>query len=168
MDETFETLISFWKDVKTFSLELTKFIFKSLHISFLRFEEKKGKIVSSLYKERGRLARRLTHSGMAALTALGVIIAPVIAQEFPGRSVNPWEVSVAPTVLSASTDNPEIDTQFSDKVRDKIYEYTVQDGDTVASIAQKFDVSEDTIRWQNDLVKDKIKVNQILKILPVA
>ncbi|KKU10763.1 MAG: Peptidase M23 family protein [Candidatus Woesebacteria bacterium GW2011_GWB1_45_5] len=168
MEDTFETLLAVWEDVKLFFRELTKFIFKSFHISFLKFEQRKGVFVTALYRQRGKLARRLTHSGMAVLTALGVVIAPVIAQEFPGRNINPWEVSAYPSVLSASTDDPEIDTLVSSKVRDKIIEYQVQEGDTIKSIAQKFGVDEDTIRWQNDLTGDKIKIGQTLEVLPVT
>lgn len=168
MDETFETLIALWEDIKAFSFELAKFIFKSLHISFLQFEERKGIVVTALYRQRGKRARQLTHTGMAVLTALGVIMAPIIAQEFPGRSIDPWAVSAAPAVLSASTDDPGIDTQVSNKVRDSVIDYEVQSGDTVASIAQKFGVSADTIRWQNSIVRDKIKVGQTLQILPVT
>ncbi|QQG41635.1 MAG: M23 family metallopeptidase [Candidatus Woesebacteria bacterium] len=168
MDETFETLLALWEDIKLFFFELTKFIFRSLHISFLKFEEKKGFFVTSLYKERGKRSRQLTHTGMAILAAVGVMMAPMIAQEFPGRSVNPWAVSAAPAVLSASTDDPGLDTQISSKVRDSIIDYQVQSGDTVASVAQKFGVSVDTIRWQNNLTKDKIKVGQTLQILPVT
>ncbi len=168
MDETFETLLAFWEDVKLFFFELTKFIFRSLHISFLKFEERKGFFVTSLYRERGKRSRQLTHTGMATLAALGVVMAPMVAQEFPGRSVNPWAISAAPAVLSASTDDPGLDTQVSNKVRDSVIDYQVQGGDTVASIAQKFGVSVDTIRWQNNLTKDKIKVDQTLKILPVT
>jgi murein DD-endopeptidase MepM/ murein hydrolase activator NlpD len=61
-----------------------------------------------------------------------------------------------------------MDTQISNKVRDSIIDYQVQSGDTVKSIAEKFGISQDTIRWKNDLVKDKIKVDQTLKILPVT
>lgn len=165
--ETFQIIIDIIDDAKTFFDEFLKFIFKNLHLGFLRFENRKGVLVTALYKQRGKLARRLTHSGMATITALGVMIAPVIAQEFPGKSVNPWEIGTS-TVLSATTESPEIDTQFSDKVRDKIYNYTVQEGDTIKSIAQKFGVDVDTIRWQNSLTGDKIKIGQTLEILPVT
>ncbi len=95
-------------------------------------------------------------------------MAPTIAQEFPGRSINPWEISAAPAVLSASTQDPGIDTQISGKVRDSIISYTIQEGDTVTSIAKKFGVSEDTIRWQNALYGDTIKIGDTLEILPVT
>lgn len=166
--ETFQFFIDLWEDIKVFFVELTNFILRSLHISFLRFEERKGVVVTALYRERGKRSRALTHYGMAGLAALGVIMAPLISQEFPGRQVNPWQVSAAPAVLSASTEDPGLDTQISSKVRDSNIKYEVQSGDTVASIAQKFGISEDTIRWQNNLTGDKIKVGQSLDILPVT
>jgi len=168
MEKNFEIILEAWEEVKTFLFELTNFIFKSFHISFLKLEERKGVVVTALYRKRGRLSRTLSHSGMAAIAAFGVMMAPLIAQEFPGKSVNPWAISAAPSVLSASTDDPGIDTQVSSKVRDSIISYEVQSGDTVASIANKFNVSEDTIRWQNDLTKDKIKVGEDIKVLPVT
>lgn len=168
MENNLEFLTDGWKELRTFLIELTNFIFKSLHISFLKIEERKGLVVTALYRKRGKLSRTLSHSGMAAIAALGVMLAPLIAQEFPGKAVNPWEISAAPSVLSASTDNPTVDTQISSKVRDSIIDYTVQPGDTVASVAGKFGVSADTIRWQNGLTGDKIKAGQTLKILPVT
>lgn len=168
MEKNFEVLLETWEEIKTFCLELTNFILKSLHISFLKIEERKGVVVTALYRKRGKLSRTLSHSGMAAIAALGVMLAPLIAQEFPGKSVNPWTISAAPSVLSASTDDPGIDTQVSSKVRDSIIDYQVQSGDTVATIANKFGVSADTIRWQNNLSGDKIKVGQTIKILPVT
>lgn len=168
MEESFQIFIELGDDIRTFFFELARFILNTFHISFIKFEERKGIFVTSLYRQRGKRARQLTHTGMAALTALGVLMAPVIAQEFPGRSVNPWQVSAAPSVLSASTDDPGIDTQISNKVRDSVIDYQVQSGDTVASIASKFGVSTDTIRWANNLSKDTIKVGQTIKILPVT
>jgi murein DD-endopeptidase MepM/ murein hydrolase activator NlpD len=167
MDQTYQVLIEFWEDVQTFFHELSGFIIRSLHLSFLNFEKKKGVVVTALYQKRGKLSRTLSHSGMAAIAALGIMMAPLIAQEFPGESVNPWSISAAPSVLSASTDTPVIDTQISQKVRD-ITTYTVADGDTIASIANKFGISQDTIRWANNLSGDKIKVGDSLKILPVS
>jgi murein DD-endopeptidase MepM/ murein hydrolase activator NlpD len=168
MDDTLGAILEIWKDIKIFLFELANFISKSLHISFLSFEEKKGVVVTALYRKRGKLSRTLTHSGMVAITAMGVMIAPIIAQEFPGKNINPWSVVMAPAVLSASTDDPGIDTQISSKVRDSIIDYKVQEGDTVASIATKFGISSATIRWENNFSGDKIKIGQTLKIMPVT
>jgi murein DD-endopeptidase MepM/ murein hydrolase activator NlpD len=164
-----EDILIFFKEVKFFFDEFRDYLTKTLHLSFIHFEEGKGVFVTALYRQRGKLARRLIHSGMAGLAGLAMIIAPVIAQEFPGRSVNPWEIPSASAVLSVTSEDPETTTLISDKVRDKIIQYTVQEGDTVSSIADKFGVSVDTIRWQNNLAsKNAIKVGQTLEILPVT
>jgi LysM repeat protein len=169
MEDTYQRIFLFFDEVKLFLKELYLYIIKNLHLSFLRFEEGKGAFVTALYKQRGKQARRLMHSGMAGLAAVGLMIAPMIAQEFPGRSVDPWEIPVASSVLSATTEDPETYTVVSDKVRDKIIEYAVQEGDTVSSVAEKFGVSENTILWQNDLTsKDSIKAGEVLEILPVT
>lgn len=125
--------------------------------------------MAALYRQRGKYARRLIHSGMAGLAAVGMMIAPIIAEEFPGRSVNPWDIPSPSSVLSAATQDPYITTLVSEKVRDRAIEYTVSEGDTVSSIAEKFGISSDTIRWQNDLdSRDRIKAGQKLEILPVT
>jgi len=169
VEESYQQFFDLWHDFITFLSELGKYLKKNLHLSFLKFETKKSNFAASLYRQRGKLARRFMHTGMAGLTAVGMMIAPIIADEFPGRSVNPWEVPTTSAVLSATTDDPETETLISQKSRDKIVEYVVQEGDTVSTIAAKFGISEDTIRWQNSLKsKNAIKVGQTLEILPVT
>ncbi len=169
MEDNLEKLLEVWADIKLFSSELGNYIVKKLHLSFLHFEKGKGVLVMALYKQRGKYVRRFMHTGMAGLAGLAMAIAPVVAQEFPGRSVNPWEIPAPPAVLSLSAESEEIQTFISDKVRDKVMDYTVREGDTVSTIAEKFGISQDTIRWQNDLKsKESIKVGQVLQILPVT
>ncbi len=155
-------------EIKTFIVELSNFLISVFRVQLISLESKKGILVNHLYKKRGKRAKLLTHSGMASLAALSVIISPSIASEFPGRSVNPWSISSPSAVLSASTESVDTNTFVSDQ-RDKIIEYVVAEGDTVSSIAQKFGISTDTIRWQNDLDSpDAIKVGQTLEILPIT
>lgn len=45
--------------------------------------------------------------------------------------------------------------------------YKVQKGDTLSSIAEKFSVSSDTLRWANGIAGDYLKIGQELKILPI-
>jgi len=45
--------------------------------------------------------------------------------------------------------------------------YTVVEGDTLSSIAEKFGVSGDTVRWENNIVGDYLKIGQQLRILPI-
>lgn len=169
MEDTYEQFLALVDDFKEFFREFSKYINKNLHISFLKFENGKSIFAQSLYRQRGKMARRFIHTGMAGLAALGMMIAPVVAQEFPGNSVDPWNISSTKEVLSAAAEEPATQTLVSEKMRDKIIEYKVQEGDTVGTIAKKFDVSEDTIRWQNNLKsKNAIKVGQILEIPPVT
>jgi hypothetical protein len=139
-------------DINIFAAELGNYVFRNLHLSFIHFETGKSVFVTVLYRQRGKYVKRFIHSGMAGLTALGVMIAPVVAQEFPGRNIDPWEIPSPSAVLSTSTQDLETRIDYANKdLRDKTTEYVVQEGDTISTIAQKFNVSEDTVRWQNDL-----------------
>jgi murein DD-endopeptidase MepM/ murein hydrolase activator NlpD len=155
-------------DLRFFIAELFTYLSAKFRLSFIRFENGKNVFVSGLYKKRGKYVKRFVHSGMAGLAAFGMIIAPVVAQEFPGKSVDPWSTPSPSSVLSASTEEQDTTTLISDKLRDKMLDYEIRDGDTVSSIADKFDISADTIRWQNGLSSDTIKVGKILEILPVT
>jgi murein DD-endopeptidase MepM/ murein hydrolase activator NlpD len=169
MEDSYRELVNLFKDIKLFFAELSSYLISTFHLSFLKFEERKGVFVSALYRQRGKMARSLIHSGMAGLAGVAMVIAPVVAKEFPGRSVNPWDLPDTVNVLSAASAEPETTTLISEKARDKIIEYTVAAGDTVSSIAEKFGISQDTIRWQNNLAtKASIKVGQTLQILPVT
>ena len=53
-------------------------------------------------------------------------------------------------------------------ISDKIVVYTVKEGDTLSEIAELFDVSMNTIRWENNLSGSTIAVGQKLNILPVT
>lgn len=105
---------------------------------------------------------------MAVLVGLGMTLAPLIASS--GFSQSAWQETPPPSaVLSAATINEETSTIISEKTRAEIINYTIQSGDTVSSIAQKFGISIDTIRWANDLKSiSAIKPGQTLKILPVT
>jgi len=155
------------KDLKDFFLELFIFLARRFHLSFVHFELGKTKFVSTLYKKRGKHSRTFVHSGMAGLTALGVMIAPVVANEFPGSEIDPWEVRSPAMVLSVSDQNTV--TEVSDKIRGETVSYTVQTGDTLSMVAEKFGVSLETVLWQNSLTeKSKIKEGDTLEVLPVT
>ena len=156
-------------EAKLFRQELSSFVVRKLRQSFDRFENHKGVFVSLLYKQRGKYAKRFIHSGMAGLTFAGILVAPVIANEFPGRNVNPWDIPSPSSVLLASTQDASLTTDVSQKTRDKIEEYKVQEGDTISAVAEKFGISVETVLWQNGLTKNaKIKPGDTLQILPVS
>lgn len=55
-----------------------------------------------------------------------------------------------------------------DKSNRAIVEYTVEPGDTIPKIARKFNITSDTIRWENDITGDSVSVGRVLRILPVS
>jgi murein DD-endopeptidase MepM/ murein hydrolase activator NlpD len=169
MDSVRKPIIKLALDIRLFSIDLSSFLSSVLRVVFNFFESHKNKFVKKLYRERGRLAGRFVHSGMAGISALGVMIAPILVGEIRSQDIDPWREATE-QVLSASVEEQGMDTDFVDgRIRDNAVKYTVQPGDTVSAIAKKFDVSEDTIRWQNNLVsKNSIKEGQALEILPVS
>jgi len=53
--------------------------------------------------------------------------------------------------------------------RYSIIQYTVQAGDNLSSIAQKFNISIETILWRNNLtLRSSLKPGQVMEILPVS
>lgn len=70
--------------------------------------------------------------------------------------------SIADNIIS----KPEV-TQTNLLSRANIISYTVQPGDTVASIANKFGVTSNSILWSNNLNSDNVIAGQTLLIPPV-
>ncbi|MGB9911627.1 MAG: peptidoglycan DD-metalloendopeptidase family protein [Microgenomates group bacterium] len=135
---------------------------------FFLFEKIKSSVANLLYRQRGKLAKPFVHSGMALLFFGGIVFGPILVEE---NFTNPWEKEISyPQVLSAE-ENLEMETStlITIKPRAEIVEYTVKPGDTISSIAEKFNVSIDTIRWENNLTSSTtIKPGQVLRILPVT
>lgn len=46
--------------------------------------------------------------------------------------------------------------------------YRVQEGDTLESIAEDFEISADSIRWANDLQSDELIIDSIIIIPPIT
>lgn len=141
------------------------------------FEGFKNFVKDVLMAGRGVHQKRFWHGSMLTLVSVGVLTSGVfgggslISSNFPGlrgpdpRFAEAFEPFPNGPVISGAQD-PH--TEFSEKPRSEIIEYEVQSGDTLSSIADKFGISSDTIRWANDLTGDAIKPGQILKILPVT
>ncbi|MCS7092465.1 MAG: LysM peptidoglycan-binding domain-containing protein, partial [Patescibacteria group bacterium] len=158
-----------FSEIGLFAFHFTAYILEHLQLSFLGFERSKSEFAAFLYRQRGRAAKQFIHTSMVAISAFGIVIAPVVAQEFPNNTIDPSELPTSLPILSYSTANIEVATERSDKIRGKILDYVVNEGDTLSSIADKFGVSLDTILWQNNLTKtSKIKPGQIIQVLPVT
>ena len=101
-------------------------------------------------------------SVVLGLSAHSIIASPESLSVVKDESTTlPSEQDIASPALvedSLATDNKPIVTV-----------YTVATGDTLSGIAEKFDISTNTIRWANNLsAKSTIRVGQKLDILPVS
>ncbi len=80
------------------------------------------------------------------------------------------QVSMATKTEEATTavvDKPQLVAPSVKSVKD-IQTIEVKEGDSVPSLAAKYGISEDTIRWANDLRTDTLKPGVKLTILPVT
>ncbi len=142
-----------------------------------QFEGFKNFIKDALMTGRGMHQKRFWHGSMLGLIMVGILTSGVfggqslISSTFPGiggpdpRFAEAFEPFPNGPVVSGI---PDPHTNISEKPRSEIIDYKVESGDTLSSIAQKFGISTDTIRWANNLTQDAILPGQILKILPVT
>lgn len=110
------------------------------------------------------------HIAAMGVLGIGVIISPFLADTYPifsGDKASALQVD-SPSLESIAVDADIFQTSISSKPRDKIVNYTVEKGDTLSTIADKFGISVETIRWANDLASDNITIGDSLKILPVT
>lgn len=158
--------IVWWWEIRVYSKFLGKY-FSSKGLGFLEgFEVGKGVVVEGLVAQRGKYTRPFLHTGMVGLFLVGLLLAPVITSAVSDEEGAGGQGGA---ILGMTMDMMETTTSVSIKPRDGVVTYIVQSGDTVSSIANKFDVSIDTIRWQNDLASiDAIKPGQKIEVPPVT
>lgn len=141
------------------------------------FEGFKNFVKDVLMTGRGIHQKRFWHGSMIGLLSVGILTSGIfggqslISSTFPGiggpdpRFVSAFEPFPNGEIVAGSMDTQ---TKISEKPRSEAIEYNVSQGDTLSSIAQKFAVSPDTVRWANGLSGDIIKPGQTLKILPLT
>lgn len=141
------------------------------------FESIKNLIKDILMIGRGAYQKRFWHGSMIILVLVGILTSGVlgggslVSSSFPGfREPDPRFA----TAFEPYPNGPVIAgfgntrTEVSQKPRSEIIDYKVESGDTISTIAQKFGISSDSVKWANDLIDDSIKPGQVLKILPVT
>lgn len=146
------------------------------------FEGVKSLAVVRMYKQRGKYATLFVHAGVLTVMMLGVALGPslvvdtsetqaVISSGLGNRIVfaeNKPDGQVAGETISQA--EVLTLTQVSDKPRSEDDDYTVKGGDTLASIADKYGVSQETIKWANPNVGSwkTLKIGIVLTIPPVT
>lgn len=150
---------------------LADYVAKRLTIHVSIFEKHKNLLVRFFMAKRGRYNRPFLHTIAVAVLLLGIIAGPMIADTYPVFSKSSFstpKVTAASAVQSITVGDNVFETQVSQKPRDSIIAYTVEQGDTVSTVAQKFGISQDTVRWANNLSGDELNVGDTLQILPVT
>lgn len=155
--------------LKDFLVFLTSYTKRKLLVFSLYFEKNKSRIVKFLLMKRGRYNRPFLHLTTMVVLGIGVIIAPFLSDTYPVfSSENALSIEAQKEEQSIIVDENVFQTRESEKPRDKVLVYKVESGDTISSIAKKFGISEDTIKWANDLKGDYLSIGDELKILPVT
>ena len=149
-------------DIREFCVFFKHYLIKKAIFFGKNFEKAKDLIVTLLIVKRGKYSSSFLNTSFIFLIFTAVVAGPIIAENNPFAfqdkilasssvlSYNPYESSV----LTATSTKPEI------------IDYEVKSGETLASIASKFGISVDSIKWSNNLKSDIIKPGQILKIPP--
>lgn len=133
------------------------------------FESVKDLAVGRMYQQRGKYATVFVHVGLLIVVMLGVVFGPTLLVDSSqsktsiATSVNAYgDQTVAAEAVSPLT-------QVSEKPRSEDEIYTVVDGDTLKSIATKYGISIETIKWANpDVNEKKLKTGSKLIVPPVT
>ncbi len=119
---------------------------------------------------RGTYQRPFLQFSLSVLLVVGVMSAPILANSYPGALPSNLADYTPSSAVVSSLDPSEygVETQVSVKPRDQVITYTVEKGDTLGTIAEKFGVSVDTLKWENDIRKDDLSIGQEVRIPPVT
>ncbi len=160
-----------WKELDEFT-RFCLLYFRQKVVAFgVFFEKMKDFVVALLIVRRGKYSSSFLNTSFFLLVSAAVIAGPIIVENNPfiGELEDRFGTQ---EVQSASIAYNPFETSFStivsSKPRDNMVAYTVESGDTLKEVSEKFDVSIDTIRWANDLPDETIKEGQVLKIPPIT
>ena len=154
-------------ELKRYLRFLNIYLADKLLFFYQGFEGSKGILIRNVLIKRGKRNRIFLHFSAMAVLTVGVVVSPFISDtNLFGQGYN---LTFAQSLDEQSITSIDVfDTKESDKPRSEIITYTVQNGDTISTIAKKFGVSEDTIKWENGLKSDRITTGDSLRILPVS
>ena len=156
-------------ELKEFVLFLFNYAQKRLLTLASHFEKLKDLLVALLVVKRGKYSQSFLNTSFLFIILAAVVGGPAIAENNPFiNSLENKSSATRSSVISYNPYNNNIGTVISVKPRDKVIDYKVNTGDTLASISKEFDISVDTIKWANDLKSDDITAGDVLKIPPVT
>ncbi len=160
----------FIDDIRLWARGWYTYLFRRIRKFGVRFEANKDVLVDVLMARRGGYQRPFLHFSVSVLVVAAFVSAPILANSYPMGVPSALADFTPPSAVLTSLDVSEygIQTQISEKPRDQIITYRVEQGDTLSTVAEKFGVSVNSIKWANDLKKDSLSLQQELKIPPVS
>lgn len=137
--------------------------------SWIKFEKTKNIVVAFLVVKRGKYSQSFLNTSFLILISAALIGGPVIAENNPIIADYLAQYATgSQSVLITDVSDISLQTNITKNVRDKVVDYQVKSGDTIGTIADKFGVSIDSIKWLNKTKSNIIKENQIIKIPPIT
>jgi len=122
-------------------------------------------------------AAKVTSTTQSEQTSVDNAVATSVASGIAQATNLPVAKSVANLAVSAQIQSELSQSDGVSTIKPQIIEsvtesrlvssYTVVAGDTIETLAKKFNISAQTIKWANNLTTDAITVGNALKILPV-
>ena len=147
-------------------------ILKALSSAGILISILKQKIILKLVWKRGTLIRPISHLGIISLAAWILVSGgiatsgTVFSKENQELSEKPSHISSEAILVEKSTSQTKIP---ENRGRDEVIKYRVQEGDTLSTIAQSFNISLDTLLYVNDLNEsDLLAISAELTILPTS
>ncbi|MDD3035404.1 MAG: LysM peptidoglycan-binding domain-containing protein [Candidatus Saccharimonadaceae bacterium] len=110
-------------------------------------------------------------------TPVDDVIATGVAADVAQVANLPIATSVSNLAVSAQSKSEYIQPDSISATKPQIIEstisnrsviiYTVKDGDTMDSIASRYGITKQTIKWANNMTTETVKAGETLKVLPV-
>lgn len=161
---------NFFADVGEWFSFLYKYFQKRFLIFASGFEKIKDVLVDVLLLKRGRYSKHFLNLSFLFLIASAIVGGPVIAEYYPTVAQPETQLEESSEEILGVDSSSELTTTtvVSEKPRFDIIDYEVNSGDTLGTIAEKFGISIDTIKWANSLKTEKLIPGQSLRIPPVT
>lgn len=156
------------KEIGEFTVFLKDYFFSRLLLAGRVFESLKDLLVAFLIVKRGKYSSSFLNTSFLMIVVAAIVGGPIIAENSPFIAGSEQTTSYQTSIVSYNPYENSLSTVYSVKSRYQIDDYEVRAGDTLETIAKRFDVSINTIKWANNLKTDTIKPGQTLKIPPVT
>lgn len=153
------------------SLEFSLFLAYSLVYlrtkiaKFIHFLDlSKDKLVSTLMWRRGLIFRPATHGGVIVMAAIAIVAGGL----FSKGQIVAQDLTASESVLKSNNTSQTIIP--AGRQRSDLVAYKVASGDTYSTLADKFNVSIESIKWANSIADDNdiLQPSQTLQIPPVT